>query len=218
MASHIAPISSRGGVLPRVATPAIPHMTAPSGAQPLAQLHADLIAHEAQRRLQGGEPLERCSNLRQCAQQALAGTGRVEVDRDLDAHAAHLLDVVGERQRVRAGQITHAEPRRVSEVLRIPPEDRPPSLVPEEQRRFAELLDERVEQPATTEEPFARSPWNDARYSQRVGLTKDIANGPSVIEAVRGAQDEHLQALAAGHLASGDDEELSLRLARHHAD
>ncbi|MBW4052890.1 MAG: hypothetical protein HIU85_15790, partial [Proteobacteria bacterium] len=46
----MAPTSPRGGVLPRVATPAMPHMTARSDPQPLAQLHADLIAHEAQGR------------------------------------------------------------------------------------------------------------------------------------------------------------------------
>src|SRR5487761_1751147 len=140
---------------------------------------------------------------------------RIQVDRDLDTHASDLADVVGKRQRIRAGQVAYAQPCRVREVLRVSPEDRPSALVPEKQRRLAEFRDQLMQQPAAAEEPFAGSPRNDPRHSQRVGLTQDVTDGLSVGKAVRGPENEHLQALAAGYLAAGDDEELPLPVLGH---
>src|SRR6185437_9166841 len=207
--SHIAPISSREGVLPRVATPAMPHMLVPSGAQPFTQLHADLVAHEAPGRLQSRKPLERRAMLRQGAQETLTRPLGVEVDRDPETHAAYLVDVVRERQRVGPGQVAHAQSGRVREVLRIAPEDRPSAFIPEKQRRLSELLHQLVEQPAAAEEPLAGSPRDDPQHA---------ADRPAVGKAVCGAENEDFEALPAGHLAPGHDEELPLRMPGHHTD
>src|SRR5215472_7450120 len=88
MASHMSWRSSGVGVEPLVATPAMPHIVAALSGQPaLAELHPDLVAHEAQRRLQHSKALERGAWLAQGAEQTRGRPGAVQVQVNAEPHA-----------------------------------------------------------------------------------------------------------------------------------
>src|SRR6185312_5438044 len=249
MTSHMRVSSSRGGVAPRVAIPAMPHIArlsagegrarigtacvrtahgpaavgaSPMGRRrrwrpPLAKLHADLVAHETQRRLQGGEPVEGDVGIGQRAQETGRRTTGIEGDGHTESHPPDLGDIVRERQRIGTGEVPDTQPRALSKVSWIAPEPRPAPLVPEEQRRPAKLLQQPAQEPSAAEEPFSGSPRNDPRYPERFGLFEQLANGTAVLESPGRAENQHFQALAAGDLPSGDDEEASLTVRGEHA-
>src|SRR5689334_2602392 len=81
--SHIAVTSSREGVPPRVAIPAIPHMNLDarlmSFPATFAQLHADLVANEPQRRLEPREALKRDVWIEERTHQTLRRTHRIQI-------------------------------------------------------------------------------------------------------------------------------------------
>ncbi len=117
-----------------------PAHTAPSGQPPLAQLHTDLVAHEAQRGLQRGEPIERDLGIGERAQQARGRATRIEIHRHSEAHASDLADVMGKRERIGSGQVSHTESGAQLEMRRIAPEPGPSSLIPQEKRGLTEFF------------------------------------------------------------------------------
>src|SRR6185312_136252 len=125
--------------------------------------------------------------------------------------------IVREGKRIGPWEVPNTQPRSQGKVRRIAPEARAAALVPEEQSRLAELLQQLIQQPSTAEQPLSRSPWNDARYPERFGLSQQLANGTPVLESPGRAKNQHLEPLAARDLPTGDDEEVSLPARGEHA-
>src|SRR3569833_44699 len=162
-------MSSRAGVAPRVAIPAMPHIR-DSGQPALAQLHPDLVAHKAQRRLEDSEALQRRRRLAQRGEQTGCRMCTIEIDIHPQAHAADLRHIVRKRQRVRTREIANSHSRGAPKRMRVAPEDRPSTLVAEKKGRMAEFLQELAQESPPFEEPLSRAPRDHTRYAPLSGL------------------------------------------------